>query len=66
MATNEPGSRISEDLIQRIRKSPDRENEGVRIAGETISTLKEIAQGVHVVTLGWEHQLPAILEHAGL
>lgn len=66
MATNEPGSRISEDLIQRIRKSPDRENEGIRIAGETIAALKEKAQGAHIVTLGWEHQLPAILEHAGL
>lgn len=66
MATNEPGSRISEDLIQRIRKSPDRENEGIRIAGETIAALKERAQGAHIVTLGWEHQLPAILEHAGL
>lgn len=66
MATNEPGIHISEQLIQRIRKSPDRENEGVRIAGETIDRLKAVAQGVQLITLGWEYQIPAILDHAGL
>ena len=66
MATNEPGIHISEQLIQRIRTSPDRENEGVRIAAETVDQLKAVAQGVHLVTLGWEYQIPAILDHAGL
>ncbi len=66
IANNEPGSFISEDLIRRIRKSPDRENEGIRIAGETIAALKEVAQGVVIQTLGWEHRLPAILDVAGL
>ena len=45
IATNEPGARLSEDLITRIRKSPDREMEGVRIAGETVAALKEIGPG---------------------
>lgn len=66
MATNEPGAHISEQMIQRIRKSPDRETEGLRIAGETISDLKDMAQGVQIVTLGWEHQLAAVLDYAGL
>ena len=66
MATNEPGVHISEEMIQRIRKSPDRESEGLRIAGETISNLKDITQGVQIVTLGWEYQLPAILDYAGI
>lgn len=66
IANSEPGSHISEDLIRRIRKSSDRENEGLRIAGETIAALKEVAQGVLVQTLGWEHRLPAILDIAGL
>jgi 5,10-methylenetetrahydrofolate reductase len=66
MATYEPGARISEDLIRRIRRSPDREMEGVKIAGETVKALKGLAQGVRIVTLGWEYRLPAILDHAGL
>ncbi len=66
IAVNEPGARISEAVIQRIRRSPDRETEGLRIAGETISALKGLVQGVQIVTLGWEYQLPAILDYAGL
>jgi 5,10-methylenetetrahydrofolate reductase len=66
IANSEPGAHISEALIRRIRKSPDRENEGIRIAGETIAALKGLAQGVLIQTLGWEHRLPAILDAAGL
>lgn len=66
MAINDPSARISEDLITRIRKAPDREAECVRMAGEMAAALKKTAQGIKIVTLGWEHRLPAILESAGL
>jgi hypothetical protein len=66
MATNEPGAYISEELIRRIRRSPDRETEGLRIAGETVAAMKSMAQGVQIITLGWEHQLPTILDYADL
>lgn len=66
IATNEPGALLSEDLIKRIRKSKDREMEGVKIAGETVAALKEITQGVLIQTMGWEHRLAAILETAGI
>jgi len=66
IANSEPGAHISEDLIRRIRKSPNRESEGIRIAGETIAAVKNMAQGVMVQTLGWEHRLPSILDVAGL
>ncbi len=66
MATYEPGIFISEALIKRMRQSKDREGEGIRIAGETIKTLNGLAQGVQVITLGWEHRLPEILDCADL
>lgn len=66
MAINDPSARVSEDLITRIRKAPDREAECVRMAGEMAAALKKTAQGIKIVTLGWEHRLPAILESAGL
>ena len=66
MATYEPGVFISEQMIKRIRQAPDRELECIKIAGETIKALRGIAQGVQIVTLGWEYRLPAILEYAGL
>jgi 5,10-methylenetetrahydrofolate reductase len=66
IASTEPASGISEELIRRIRKAGDREMECIRVAGETAAALKELAQGVRFVTLGWEHRLPAILDYAGL
>jgi methylenetetrahydrofolate reductase (NADPH) len=35
------------------------------VAGETVAGLKGLAQGVRIVTLGWEHRLPTILDYAG-
>jgi len=66
IASTEPASGLSEELIRRIRKASDREMECIRVAGETAAALKELAQGVRIVTLGWEHRLPAILDYAGL
>jgi methylenetetrahydrofolate reductase (NADPH) len=66
IATNEPSAGIADDLIRRIRKAADREQEGIKIAGETVAALKSMTEGVLVQTLGWEHRLPAILDIAGL
>ena len=66
MTANLPGVRIAEDTIKRIRQASDRTLECFRIAGETISALKESAQGVKIVTLGWEHRIPTVLDYAGL
>ena len=66
IATHEPGAHISEELIRRIRKSSDREMEGVKIAGETISQLRKTAQGVLIQAMGLEHRLSAILDAAGI
>ena len=64
ITNSEPGANISSDLIRRIRKSPNREQEGIKIAGETILALKEKTRGVLIQTLGWEHKLPEILDVA--
>ena len=66
IATNEPWSHLSEALIKRIRKSANREMEGIKIAGETIAQLRRHAGGVMIQTMGWEHRLPTILDEAGI
>jgi len=66
IATSEPEANLSEDVIKRIRKASDREMEGIKIAGETVAALKDMAHGVKIQTLGWEHRLGAILDAAGL
>ena len=54
---------ISDSLIDRIQKSPDKVRECTQIASEMVTSLrKEGFSGVYLATLGWEHKLPEILE----
>lgn len=66
MAVNEPGAKISEAMIARIRKAHDREEECLRISAEIVSGLKGAAPAVKLQALGWEHRLPAVLDLAGM
>jgi methylenetetrahydrofolate reductase (NADPH) len=63
-SANVPGPPIPEEMISRLRKAPDRINECVTIAGELITSLRELCQGVQLVTMGWENRLPSILDAA--
>ena len=64
ISTNVPGPPIPEEMITRIRKAPDRVAECISIAGELVTTLRGLCQGVQLVTMGWENRLPAILDAA--
>jgi methylenetetrahydrofolate reductase (NADPH) len=63
-----PGMDIPEHLIQRMRDSEKKEDEGVAIALDLIGELRciEGVAGVHVMAIGWESIVPAIAERAGL
>lgn len=66
LSINDPGSKLPESLISRIRKAKDRETECIHIAGEMIKELKTEVAGIKVSASGWEDRLPAILDCAGL
>ena len=62
IARNMEDVHIPDELIQRIRKAPDKVRECIRIAAELVTALKrEGYAGVMLATLGWEHKLPEIL-----
>jgi methylenetetrahydrofolate reductase (NADPH) len=64
---NMKGISVPSDLIRGIQKAPDKIRECIRIAGETISRLKEMGMaGVSVSTMGWEDKLPQVLDEAKL
>ena len=66
ISINDPGAKLPEPLISRIRKSKERETECIQIAGEMIKALKNEIAGIKISTTGWEDRLPAILDCAGL
>jgi 5,10-methylenetetrahydrofolate reductase len=58
---NIPGVKVPDDLVERLDKAPDPMAEGIAIARETVAWAREVCQGVHLMTLGHEDKIPAIL-----
>lgn len=66
MNKNVAGVFVPEELIDRMVKAEDRTATGIEIAASLIKELKDICQGVHIMAIGWEKKVPAILDAAGL
>jgi 5,10-methylenetetrahydrofolate reductase len=59
---NIPGVQVPDALIERFDRTADPLAEGLAIARETVVLARELCQGVHLMTLGHEGMIPAILE----
>jgi 5,10-methylenetetrahydrofolate reductase len=58
---NIPGMRVPDAVITRLEQAADPLAEGVAIARETVGWARELCQGVHLMTLGYEERIPEIL-----
>ena len=70
MTANVPGIFVPDDQIERL-KAAGKGNyvqEGIKMAGEFIKQLKEenLCDGVHIMAIGAEENVPKILDEAGL
>ena len=63
---NLPGVSVPQSLIDEMEAAADRRAAGVRIAARLIRESRDMCDGVHVMALGWESLIPAILSEAGL
>ncbi len=66
MNKNVAGVFVPEDLIDKMAKTEDRVATGIEIVASLIKELKDICQGIHIMAIGWEKKVPAILDAAGL
>ncbi|MFC1912631.1 methylenetetrahydrofolate reductase [Chloroflexota bacterium] len=66
MNKNVAGVSVPEALIDKMADTEDKTQTGIGIAAELIKGLKDICQGVHLMAIGWEKKVPAILDAAGL
>ena len=66
MNKNIAGISVPEELINKMATTEDKAKTGVEIAANIIKELKGICQGVHIMAMGWEKKVPAILDDAGL
>lgn len=58
---NIPGMQVPDAVIARLEAAADPLAEGVAIARETVGWARELCQGVHLMTLGFEERIPEIL-----
>ncbi len=68
MNKNVPGIFIPDELIERMKNAEKKVAEGIKIAGELIGKLREndLCDGVHVMAIGAEENIPDILRKADL
>jgi len=66
MNKNVSGVFVPEELIDKMAKAENKVATGIGIAANLIKELKDICQGVHLMAIGWEKRVPAILDAAGL
>jgi methylenetetrahydrofolate reductase (NADPH) len=66
---NVPGIRVPDTLLEEMQSVAGTDGEvakGVDIAARTIRDIRKLCAGVHVMALGWEAHIPAILQASGL
>jgi methylenetetrahydrofolate reductase (NADPH) len=66
MNKNVAGVFVPEPLIQKMAKADDRVKTSIEIGAELIRDLKGMCQGVHIMPIGWENKVPALLDAAKL
>jgi len=57
---------VTDELIEEIDKAEDKGKTGIEIAARIIKETKDMCQGTHIMAIGLEHRVPAILDAAGL
>ncbi|MEM7252749.1 MAG: methylenetetrahydrofolate reductase [Pseudomonadota bacterium] len=61
-----PGIRIPDALFKRLDEAADVRETSLDIAGECINTVQPLCAGAHLMTIGWEAEIPHILARAGI
>ncbi|MBI2858815.1 MAG: methylenetetrahydrofolate reductase [Chloroflexi bacterium] len=66
MNKNVSGVCVPESLITRMTEAKDKTQTGIEVAANLIKEMKVLCAGVHIMAIGWEKLIPAVLEGAGL
>ncbi|MFH1995719.1 MAG: methylenetetrahydrofolate reductase [Candidatus Omnitrophota bacterium] len=68
MNENVAGVIVPDNLIQEMKDAPkeERPKKSVEITIRLVKELKDLCQGIHIMSLGWDKHIPDILKGAGL
>jgi 5,10-methylenetetrahydrofolate reductase len=59
------GASIPDSIIDRLMKASDKQRVSIEIAGDLLRALKPLCQGIQIIPIGWEKQIPALLDYIG-
>jgi 5,10-methylenetetrahydrofolate reductase len=60
------GASIPDSLIDQLMKASDKQRASLEIAAGLIKELKGLCQGVQIISIGWEKQIPTLLDYVGM
>ena len=66
MNKNVAGVSVPDSIIDEMKKTDDKVATSIQIAARIIRQTREMCQGVHLMTMGWERYVPDILTEAGV
>ncbi len=66
MNKNVAGIHVPDNLIEEMDKAEKKAAKGIEIAARLITEMKDSCQGVHIMAIGMEDRVPAILDAAKL
>ena len=69
MNANVAGVHVPDEMLEELRADKEKTKAGItglEIAARIIRECRPYCQGVHIMSLGWESKIPALMEMAGL
>jgi 5,10-methylenetetrahydrofolate reductase len=66
MNKNVAGIHVPDSLIEEMDKAEDKAKKSIEIAARLIKEMKDMCQGAHIMAIGLESRVPAVIQAAGL
>ena len=66
MNKNVAGIHVPDEIIDEMDQAEDRVRTSIEIAARLINEMKDVCQGTHIMAIGLESRVPAVLDAAGL
>jgi len=65
MNRNIAGIYVPDELLDEMEEAEDKVQKSVEIAARLINEMKDMCQGIHIMAMGWESRVAAVLDAAG-
>jgi 5,10-methylenetetrahydrofolate reductase len=66
MNKNVAGVKVPDSIITEMEETSDKVATSIKITARIIRETREMCQGIHLMTMGWERYVPAILTEVGI